>query len=45
MMGALLKAELLPLKEEEFRQILGQNFRENRLAINLQALEEGKKMI
>ena len=45
MMGALLKAELLPLKEEEFREILGQNFRENRLAINLQALEEGKKMI
>jgi indolepyruvate ferredoxin oxidoreductase beta subunit len=45
MMGALLKTKLLPLTEEEFRQTLSQNFHEHRLAINLQALEEGKRLI
>lgn len=45
MIGALIKARLLPLEEEEFGQILAQNFQGDRLAINLRALKEGGKMI
>lgn len=45
MIGALLQTHLLPLEEGEFHQILAQNFRAHRLALNLQALEAGKKMI
>jgi len=43
--GALLKANLLPLTVEEFSQTLAQNFIGQRLEINLQALEEGRKTL
>ena len=45
MIGALLQTHLLPLEEGEFHNVLAQYFRENRLTLNLQALEVGKKMI
>ncbi len=45
MLGALLEVNLLPLSAEEFRQTLANNFREKRLETNLQALQEGEKMI
>ncbi|MBI5967334.1 MAG: indolepyruvate oxidoreductase subunit beta [Deltaproteobacteria bacterium] len=45
MIGALLESNLLPLRVEEFRQTLENNFRGERMEINLQALEEGRKII
>jgi len=45
MIGALLELNLLPLNPLEFREILAKNFTAQRLEANLQALEEGKKII
>ena len=45
MIGALLELNLLPLSPLEFREILTKNFNAQRLKTNLQALEEGKKII
>jgi indolepyruvate ferredoxin oxidoreductase, beta subunit len=45
MIGALLELNLLPLGPSEFREILAKNFIAERLKTNLQALEEGKKII
>jgi Pyruvate/2-oxoacid:ferredoxin oxidoreductase gamma subunit len=45
MIGALLELNLLPLGPSEFREILAKNFSAQRLKTNLQALEEGKKII
>ncbi len=45
MLGALLGIGLLPLTAEEFRQTLANNFKAKRLETNLQALEEGGKMV
>lgn len=45
MIGALLELNLLPLNPLEFREILAKNFTAQRLETNLQALEEGKKII
>jgi len=45
MIGALLESNLLPLRGEEFRQTLENNFRGERMEINLQALEEGRKIV
>ena len=45
MIGALLELSLLPLSPLEFREILTKNFNAQRLKTNLQALEEGKKII
>ncbi len=45
MIGALLELNLLPLGPSEFREILAKNFSAERLKTNLQALEEGKKII
>jgi len=45
MIGALLELELLPLSAEEFQETLAKNFDEKRLKINLQALEEGRKIL
>jgi indolepyruvate ferredoxin oxidoreductase beta subunit len=45
MIGALLELNLLPLSSSEFRETLAKNFTAERLKTNLQALEEGKKII
>jgi indolepyruvate ferredoxin oxidoreductase beta subunit len=45
MIGALLELNLLPLSPSEFRKTLTKNFTAQRLRTNLQALEEGKKII
>jgi indolepyruvate ferredoxin oxidoreductase beta subunit len=45
MIGALLAVNLLPLSPEEFRQTLSKNFSGQRLETNLQALEQGGKMV
>ena len=45
MIGALLELNLLPLSPAEFRETLEKNFTAQRLNTNLQALEEGKKII
>jgi len=45
MVGALLATDLLPLTLEEFRQTLGKTFSAERLAKNLEALEEGRRAI
>jgi len=45
MIGALLELNLLPLSPSEFRETLTKNFTAPRLRTNLQALEEGKKII
>ncbi len=45
MIGALLELNLLPLSPSEFRETLAKNFSGQRLKTNLQALEEGKKII
>ena len=45
MIGALLELDLLPLSPLEFKEILAKNFTAQRLRTNLQALEEGKKII
>jgi len=45
MIGALLELDLLPLSAGEFQETLAKNFDERKLRINLQALEEGKKMV
>lgn len=45
MIGALLEMNLLPLSAAEFRETLAKTFSAQRLKINLQALEEGKKII
>ena len=45
MIGALLAVNLLPLSPEEFRQTLSKNFSGKRLETNLQALEQGGKMV
>jgi indolepyruvate ferredoxin oxidoreductase beta subunit len=45
MIGALLELNLLPLRPSEFRETLTKNFTAQRLKTNLQALEEGKKII
>ncbi|MDI6756070.1 MAG: indolepyruvate oxidoreductase subunit beta [Thermodesulfobacteriota bacterium] len=45
MIGALLSVHFLPLSMEEFRQTLSKNFNGQRLETNLQALEEGGKII
>jgi len=45
MIGALLELNLLPLSPSEFRETLAKTFTAQRLETNLQALEEGKKII
>jgi indolepyruvate ferredoxin oxidoreductase beta subunit len=45
MIGALLELDLLPLSAGEFQETLAKNFDEKRLKINLQALEEGRKIV
>ena len=45
MIGALLELNLLPLSAAEFQKTLAKNFTAQRLKTNLQALEEGKKII
>jgi indolepyruvate ferredoxin oxidoreductase beta subunit len=45
MLGALLEINLLPLSLEEFRQTLSNNFNGKRLETNLQALEQGRKLV
>jgi len=45
MIGALLELNLLPLSAAEFREILAKNFASKRLETNLQALEEGKRIV
>ena len=45
MIGALLHLGVVPLRAEEFQEILARNFRDKRLETNLQALREGKKII
>jgi indolepyruvate ferredoxin oxidoreductase beta subunit len=45
MIGALLDLGLIPLRPEEFRRTLERNFHDQRLAINLQALKEGERII
>lgn len=45
MIGALLELNLLPLSDAEFRQTLAKNFTAKRLETNLQALEEGKRIV
>ena len=45
MIGALLELNLLPLSAGEFQETLGNHFDEKRLKINLQALEEGRKIV
>lgn len=45
MIGALLGVNLLPLTLGEFRKTLEKTFSAHRLQTNLQALEEGKKII
>ncbi|MDD1749036.1 MAG: indolepyruvate oxidoreductase subunit beta [Methanothrix sp.] len=45
MIGALLELNLLPLSPAQFRETLSKNFSSRRLETNLQALEEGKRII
>ena len=45
MIGALLHLGLFPLRPEEFRETLARNFRDQRLETNLQALQEGERII
>jgi indolepyruvate ferredoxin oxidoreductase beta subunit len=45
MIGALLELNLLPLSAAEFQKTLGKNFSSKRLETNLQALEEGKRIV
>ena len=45
MIGALLELNLLPLRPAQFRETLSKNFSSRRLETNLQALEEGKRII
>jgi len=45
MIGALLELNLLPLSAGEFQETLANHFDEKKLKINLQALEEGRKMV
>ena len=45
MIGALLELNLLPLSAAEFQKTLAKNFSGKRLETNLQALEEGKRII
>jgi indolepyruvate ferredoxin oxidoreductase beta subunit len=45
LIGALLELNLLPLSTGEFQETLANHFDEKKLKINLQALEEGRKMV
>jgi indolepyruvate ferredoxin oxidoreductase beta subunit len=45
MLGGLLEINLLPLSLQEFRQTLANNFSGERLETNIQALEQGRKMV
>ena len=45
MIGALLELNLLPLSPPEFRKILAKIFASQRLETNLQALDQGMKII
>jgi indolepyruvate ferredoxin oxidoreductase beta subunit len=45
MIGALLELNLLPLSAGEFQETLANHFDEKRLKINLEALEEGRKVV
>jgi indolepyruvate ferredoxin oxidoreductase beta subunit len=45
MIGALLDLNLLPLSAAEFQKTLAKNFTAKRLETNLQALEEGKRIV
>jgi len=45
MIGALLALGLVPLSAEEFAKTLAGHFSESRLATNLKALKEGRKMV
>ncbi len=45
MIGALLALNLLPLSPDEFRRTLAENFSGPRLETNLQALEQGRKIV
>ncbi len=45
MIGALLGSNLLPLSLAEFRKTLEKTFSSQRLETNLQALEEGRKIV
>ena len=45
MIGALLDLNLLPLSAAEFQKTLAKTFSANRLETNLQALEEGKRIV
>lgn len=45
MIGALLELDLLPLTAAEFRKTLAKNFNAKRLETNLQALQEGQRIV
>ena len=45
MIGALLDLNLLPLSAAEFQKTLAKTFSANRLETNIQALEEGKRIV
>jgi indolepyruvate ferredoxin oxidoreductase beta subunit len=45
MIGALLDLDLLPLSAAEFQKTLAKTFSANRLETNIQALEEGKRIV
>jgi len=44
MIGALLESNLLPMRFEEFKHTLSEKFSDKTLEINLQAIENGRKM-
>jgi indolepyruvate ferredoxin oxidoreductase, beta subunit len=45
MIGALLDLDLLPLSAAEFQKTLAKTFSANRLETNIQAMEEGKRIV
>ena len=45
MLGALLELKILPLSIKEFSETLGRNLSGDKLAINLKAIEEGRKTV
>ncbi len=45
MIGALLELKVLPLEEKEFVETLTRRFSNEKLKLNIKALEEGKRML
>jgi len=45
MVGALLELQLLPLNHDEFRKVLSRKLDGKRFDLNIQALEQGKKLL